>query len=794
MLEADIPRKQIFSLVGLTHKEFGQELNEDEVVVIANGKMPARIKQFQYKAPEAGKTRDASEDSISKARSFGGDRSAAARYAASIRWANHVKDGAGGGRTWKQKVAEGPANLRWGRDELGMPRMASRGQLLTAFGSDAKSWQKYFAYYHGVTVKFPPDFPTSKERNSTAEANTLGALQALDDVLRNVGPEVWKDPQTGEPRLTVEFTRRESGNAGTWTGYPAEPDKPNLIKIYVSGVDWTVYGMLTEKNGLQPRIAAGDPMTDPTAIPTTNEQRKIFTGTPTVNHAFDFPRPPAPQSGFGINNDILNEFAQRRGYGTMVHELGHQIDSIAKSGQRYATVSTAQSRGAKYPDILGTEDMSDKGMGSRTPKNGKSWYDMTSPSPYGTVNVSEKFAETFAAWFLFSTATSAALWHPSYANPAKQAKEAVETLIREKPFIKAAGAVTIVTPQDLPVDHPINVFSFAPSLVRLRGGAQAVLKALTRMRLLDRWEALKAKSFGGDRSAAGRYAAQIRWANHNALKPWNQIVEPDAGRDFRGIAMQLPVAQRKKFADAINAGVPYETAYRMATTSKRYPKGKTPPRRSQERLAGEMVASTRNTEGSTMHAIVGDVPQDGFIVAKQGTTKIVRQEQFLGDPVFAKDTIKAFMRKHARELSKPDSFLGIWHDKANGEVVLDVTFKVKDRDEAIAAGAKENQQYIWDVIAKEAIYTGGTGDRETESPEAAGEVAKASGPDDGGGVGRLRGAGVWRLPEGLGGLTPPMRKEAPTSSAVHVPSIMGEEQRRRRRRAMRRRLKRKKEI
>jgi hypothetical protein len=195
-----------------------------------------------------------------------------------------------------------------------------------------------------------------------------------------------------------------------------------------------------------------------------------------------------------------------------------------------------------------------------------------------------------------------------------------------------------------------------------------------------------------------------------------------------------------------------------------------------------------------MHAIVGDVPQDGFIVAKQGTTKIVRQEQFLGDPVFAKDTIKAFMRKHARELSKPDSFLGIWHDKANGEVVLDVTFKVKDRDEAIAAGAKENQQYIWDVIAKEAIYTGGTGDRETESPEAAGEVAKASGPDDGGGVGRLRGAGVWRLPEGLGGLTPPMRKEAPTSSAVHVPSIMGEEQRRRRRRAMRRRLKRKKEI
>jgi len=115
-------------------------------------------------------------------------------------------------------------------------------------------------------------------------------------------------------------------------------------------------------------------------------------------------------------------------------------------------------------------------------------------------------------------------------------------------------------------------------------------------------------------------------------------------------------------------------------------------------------------QGLTVKLLTGDEPVRGFVVAQREHTRIVKQEAFF-DPEQGKAILVQYL-KDKRDQLTGEQFLGLWHDKKNGEVVLDVCDNILDRDEAIKAGRDRNQQSIWDVENFEEIDTGGTGDRE----------------------------------------------------------------------------------
>jgi Arc/MetJ-type ribon-helix-helix transcriptional regulator len=118
----------------------------------------------------------------------------------------------------------------------------------------------------------------------------------------------------------------------------------------------------------------------------------------------------------------------------------------------------------------------------------------------------------------------------------------------------------------------------------------------------------------------------------------------------------------------------------------------------------------KENEGLTVKLLTGEEPVKGFVVAQREHTRIVKQEAFF-DPKQGKAILVQYL-KDKRDLLGGEQFLGLWHDKKHGEVVLDVCDNILDRDEAIRIGQERNQQSIWDAENFKEIPTGGTGDRE----------------------------------------------------------------------------------
>ena len=74
--------------------------------------------------------------------------------------------------------------------------------------------------------------------------------------------------------------------------------------------------------------------------------------------------------------------------------------------------------------------------------------------------------------------------------------------------------------------------------------------------------------------------------------------------------------------------------------------------------------------------------------------------------------LREWVVAHKKKFDDPSAHLGIWHDTQHHEVVLDVSYVVEDREDAINLGVANNQQAIWDVANMAEIDTGGTGDRQ----------------------------------------------------------------------------------
>jgi hypothetical protein len=130
--------------------------------------------------------------------------------------------------------------------------------------------------------------------------------------------------------------------------------------------------------------------------------------------------------------------------------------------------------------------------------------------------------------------------------------------------------------------------------------------------------------------------------------------------------------------------------------------------------------------GGTIPRGGGPEPTSGFPVALEGHSSITPDSEFKG--AHAEQVLRSWMDQNAHLFdADPSLHVGVWHDTEHGEVVLDPSQVVKDRETAIRLGRERNQQSVWDIAKGEEIPTGGTGGREA-TPPAAARAASGSAP------------------------------------------------------------------
>lgn len=126
-----------------------------------------------------------------------------------------------------------------------------------------------------------------------------------------------------------------------------------------------------------------------------------------------------------------------------------------------------------------------------------------------------------------------------------------------------------------------------------------------------------------------------------------------------------------------------------------------------------IIEKVAANEGLSVRMLTGKEPTVGYMVARKEFSTIVPAPDF-----FEKSTGVNILEEYfnsKKEQLGGKNYLGIWHDKNNDEVVLDVVDNILKQDEAVRIGAERNQQAIWDVKNKTEIPTGGTGGREEQA-------------------------------------------------------------------------------
>jgi hypothetical protein len=136
--------------------------------------------------------------------------------------------------------------------------------------------------------------------------------------------------------------------------------------------------------------------------------------------------------------------------------------------------------------------------------------------------------------------------------------------------------------------------------------------------------------------------------------------------------------------------------------------------------------------GATLDPFTLRQPTRGIAVAVDGRNSEISDAVFF-DPKLGDLVVADYIEKN-KDLFDNGFKLGLWHDKDNNEMTLDVVeiFPEKELDKAIEAGKNRNQQGIFRLSDKEFISTDGDGDRGRARKER--ESQRQTG--DGLGVGR----------------------------------------------------------
>lgn len=129
-------------------------------------------------------------------------------------------------------------------------------------------------------------------------------------------------------------------------------------------------------------------------------------------------------------------------------------------------------------------------------------------------------------------------------------------------------------------------------------------------------------------------------------------------------------------------------------------------------VADSILSRVRENGGLSVNMVDGSEPTSGYMVAKGAKYGSVVSADDFYDPIKGPKILADYMKKHKAELGGGKNYLGLWHNKDDGQVYLDVSENIQDRERAISAGQKQDQISIWDVTNFAEIETGGTGNVE----------------------------------------------------------------------------------
>ena len=116
--------------------------------------------------------------------------------------------------------------------------------------------------------------------------------------------------------------------------------------------------------------------------------------------------------------------------------------------------------------------------------------------------------------------------------------------------------------------------------------------------------------------------------------------------------------------------------------------------------------------GISINAKTGKEPKTGYMVAVHSERAVWISASDADDKAKRDAAIDKFKKDNMDILSQGDVFLGTWKDPDTGEISLDISKCVQDRDEAVKFATEHNEKAIWDIINMENIDTGGTGKKE----------------------------------------------------------------------------------
>lgn len=164
-------------------------------------------------------------------------------------------------------------------------------------------------------------------------------------------------------------------------------------------------------------------------------------------------------------------------------------------------------------------------------------------------------------------------------------------------------------------------------------------------------------------------------------------------------------------------------------------------------VSASILERVKENGGLSVNMLDGSEPTSGYMVAKgEPFAAIVDAKDFF-DPTKGHKALGSFMKENKETLGTGKSYLGVWHNTADGKVYLDVSDNIASRAAAVAAGSARNQISIWDVANFAEINTGGTGQISKGVTHGRGTAERHPNPE---GVRQDDGRGNRRL--GVGGL------------------------------------------
>ena len=340
--------------------------------------------------------------------------------------------------------------------------MGSLAELKKRYGSSAEKRSQYFRLMYGLRVTVQPARAGSPE-----EAAQLGGLQALEELCMSINdvPNLVRKVSL-EPQVE-RYNGPATGVHGQYSsGYVhlATRETAKFATETINKIPFIQRIMLER--------GEGEAATSGVLASRQSHMSAIFASAEVARTEPS----PSPET----SPTDIKRASQRAGYAVMIHEFGHAVD-FGKNGEL-----TDLGRGQTRDTALST-------------RQSERLAQLQSPSRYGTVNQYEKVAESWASWWLFGGASENN--SPAWATRIRtQGVQILGPILEERKDVVKSEELPLRL-LDLPLTHPVTMFIVAPFI-----SSAALIKA----------------SFGGDRSAAGRYAAEQRWKGHvkaNMPKP-----------------------------------------------------------------------------------------------------------------------------------------------------------------------------------------------------------------------------------------------------------------------------------